>query len=72
MNFVRRLLPFVLLFATASTMGQSQPSPSAPPEPEVITASESDVFEIDPELLEIFAEEAEDLLASIDASLENL
>lgn len=31
-----------------------------------------DEFEIDPELLEVFAEEAEDLLKNIDSSLENL
>lgn len=64
--------PHVTLADTPAPEVLSFSSPSAPPEPEVITASESDVFEIDPELLEIFAEEAEDLLASIDASLENL
>lgn len=31
-----------------------------------------DQFDVDPELLEVFAEEAEDLLKNIDASLENL
>ena len=64
--------PHVALADTPVPEILSFSSPSAPPDPEIITASESDVFEIDPELLEIFAEEAEDLLASIDASLENL
>ena len=38
----------------------------------VVQEEASDEFDVDPELLEVFAEEAEDLLKNIDASLENL
>lgn len=44
-------------------------------EPEIDASREDDAideFEVDPELLEIFAEEAEELLRNIDVSLENL
>jgi len=41
-------------------------------EPQTFTSDSADEFEVDPELLDIFAEEAEELLRSIDSSLENL
>lgn len=46
-----------------------EPEPIAPVE---IQAVEEDEFEIDPELLEIFAEEAEELLINIETSLKSL
>ena len=41
-------------------------------EPQTFTSDSADEFEVDPELLDIFAEEAEELLQSIDANLTNL
>jgi chemosensory pili system protein ChpA (sensor histidine kinase/response regulator) len=41
-------------------------------EPQTFTSDSADEFEVDPELLDIFAEEAEELLKSIDANLTNL
>ncbi len=73
--------PITFLFDTSSA-----PEPPAPDFPEIVFAPDdpvefepqtfvsdsTDEFEVDPELLDIFAEEADELLRSIDASLDNL
>lgn len=51
-----------------SSVAEVEPLTTAEPEP----AFEEDTFEIDPELLEIFAEEAEELLSNIETSLGTL
>ena len=55
------------------TEAEYPPAEAFPPPPEPLQESAHiDQFDVDPELLEVFAEEAEDLLRNIDASLENL
>ena len=50
----------------------TDPAPLAHNEAIVVADSKEDQFEVDPELLDIFAEEAEELLRNIDTSLNNL
>lgn len=59
----------------AAELRSSQPTPVSPPAPAVQKPAADDdfsQFEIDTELLEVFAEEAADLLANISASLDEL
>jgi chemosensory pili system protein ChpA (sensor histidine kinase/response regulator) len=62
--------PEAALFVTAPEVS----APEFPPQPMILAEDQpaADLFDVDPELLEVFAEEAEDLLKNIDASLENL
>lgn len=73
--------PITFLFDTSSA--SEPPAPNFPEmvffpedpvefEPQTFASDSADEFEVDPELLDIFAEEAEELLRSIDASLDNL
>lgn len=61
-----------ILFAPEPTFLSSPPPTLESPTPAHPTPEVIDEFEVDPELLEIFAEEAEELLKSIDHSLESL
>lgn len=61
------------IFAAPEPTFLSIEMPVTAPTPTLQPAEEAvDEFEVDHELLEVFAEEAEDLLRNIDASLENL